>query len=55
MPLYLVLSGKTNYNFYPVILAGIALKPGFNPCPSSPSVGTDDRKQFQRLNIILNF
>ena len=54
-PLSLVLSGKTNYNLYWVILAGIALKPGFNPCPSSPSVATDDRKQFQCLNIILNF
>ena len=27
---------------------------GFNPCPSLPSVKTDDRKQFQYLNIFLS-
>ena len=26
----------------------------FNPCPSLPFVTTDDRKQFQCLNIVLN-
>ena len=26
----------------------------FNPCPSLPSVATDDRKQFQWVNIVLN-
>ena len=26
----------------------------FDPCPSLPSVATDDRKQFQCVNIVLN-
>ena len=26
----------------------------FNPCPFSPSVATDDKKQFQYLNMVLN-
>ena len=26
----------------------------FNPCPSLPSISTDDRRQFQCLNIVLN-
>ena len=26
----------------------------FNPCPSLPSVATDNGKQFQWLNIVLN-
>lgn len=59
-PLSLVLSGKTNYNLYRVILAGIALKlekvgptfSGFNPCPSSPSVAADDRKHRYFWNSI---
>ena len=45
-----------------VSFAGIALeleKVGptfstFNPCPSLPSVASDERKQFQYLNIVLN-
>ena len=45
-----------------VFFVGIAYKleniyitfSGFNPCPSLPSVETDDRKQFQYLNIFLN-
>lgn len=57
---------KTNFireNFLGVFFAGIALKLGivgpiflsFNPCPwSFPSVATEDSKQFQCLNIILN-
>ena len=34
----------------------VALKvgPTFNPCPSLPSVATDDWKQFECLNIALN-
>ena len=45
-----------------VLLLGMALKlekvgatfSSFNPFPSLPSVATDDRKQFQCLNIVLN-
>ena len=53
-----VSSWSTNYNFILVLFAGIALKreyvgPFFsspNPCPSLPSIATDDRKhQFQCL------
>jgi len=51
-------SDITNQINFLVTFAGIALKledvgPIFNPCPFLPSVATDDRKQFQCLNIIL--
>ena len=50
------------HNFFLVTVAGIALKvekvghtfSSSNQCPSLPSVVTDDRKQFQCLNIVLN-
>ena len=55
-------SGINNQDNFSVIFVGIALKlekagqtfSSFNPCPSLPSFVTDDRKQFQRLNIVLN-
>ena len=55
-------SGINNQDNFKVILAGIALKlqkagqtfSSYNTCPSLPSFVTDDRKQFQRLNIVLN-
>ena len=45
-----------------MIFAGITLKlenvgltfSSFKPCPSLPSVATDDRKQFEYVNIVLN-
>ena len=46
-----------------MIFAGIVLKiesvctaffKCHDPCPSLPSVVTDDRKQFQNLNIVVN-
>ena len=54
--------GELNIIILGVIFAGIALKLGkvgptfscFNPHPSLPSVATDNGKQFQCLNIILN-
>ena len=54
-------SGNTNHNNILVICAGIAIKfekvgpmfSSFNPCQSLPSVETDDRKQFQYPNVVL--
>ena len=43
-------SGSTKNNIFWKIFAGWH----FNPCPSLPSVATDDRKQFQCLNVALN-
>ena len=48
-------SGCMNHRNLEIILAGIAFKlenvgpifSSFNPCPSSASVETDDRKQFR--------
>ena len=53
-----ILSEITNQISFLVTFAGRVLKledvgPSFNPCPFLPSVATDDRKQFQYLNIIL--
>ena len=53
--------GNNNHNVL-MNFAGIAWKlekvnptfSSFNPHPFLPSVGTDDRKQFQCRNIVLN-
>ena len=53
--------GNTTHNTILVICAGIAIKfenvgrtfSSFNPCQSLPSVETDDRKQFQYPNVVL--
>ena len=50
-------SGSTNHGRVLVIFAGIVLKlekvglifSSFNPCPSLPSIGTNDRNQFKLL------
>ena len=52
-------TGSTNHDniIFLVIFAGIALKlenvgltySGFNPCPSLPSIDTENRKEFQYL------
>ena len=40
------------YSFKTWIKVGLTFS-GFNPLPSLPSVTTDDRKQFQYLNIVI--
>ena len=52
------LQQKPQY-FFLVISAVMTLKldptwSSFNPFPSLPSLATDERKQFQCLNIVLN-
>ena len=52
-----MLSRNNNHNNVLVIIVCIALeieKVGQYPCPSLLSLATDDRKQFQSLNIVLN-
>ena len=61
-----MLSGSTSHSFFFLwegggYFAGIAQRvqnvgptvSSLNPCPSLPSVATDDRQQFQCLNIVL--
>ena len=53
-----ILSEITNQIHFLVTFVGKVLKledagPSFNPYPFLPSFATDDRKQFQCLNIIL--
>ena len=56
------ISNKFQQGTLTILIAGNAFKleqvgPAFsifNPCPSLPSVATDDREQFQCLNIVLN-
>ena len=45
-------SGNNNITIFWVIFAGTVLN--FNPRPSLSSMATDDRKQFQCLNVVLN-
>ena len=56
------ISNKFQQGTLTILIAGNAFKlekvgPAFsifNPCPSLPPVATDDREQFQCLNIVLN-
>ena len=56
------ISNKFQQRTLTILIAGNAFKlekvgPAFsifNPCPSLPPVATDDREQFQCLNIVLN-
>ena len=59
---YHISSGNTNHNIFLVIFVDMALKlekvgstfSSFSPCPSLPSIETDNKEQFQFLNIVLN-
>ena len=56
------ISNKFQQGTLTILIAGNAFKLEkvgsafsiFNPCPSLPPVATDDREQFQCLNIVLN-
>ena len=48
-----VASWNKNQNWNQLEKLGINFS-SFNPCPSLPSIATDDRKQFQCLTIVLN-
>ena len=56
------ISNKSQQGTLTILVAGDAFKLEkvglafsiFNPCPSLPPVATDDREQFQSLNVVLN-